>query len=102
MGIQDRRGHEIYLTEERWQHLCDEPPEMLDHERELFEVIRLGRRSQDSVRPHVYLYYLDCSGLPYGNTTVVVVVRFGYFPNGDENNFVLTAYQIRRRSALTR
>ena len=56
MGIQDRRGHEIYLTEERWQHLCDEHPEMLDHERELFEVIRLGRRSQDSVRPHVYLY----------------------------------------------
>ncbi len=92
MGTQDRRGHEIYLTEERWQHICDEHLEMLGHERELFETIRLGRRFQDSVRQHVYLYYEDCSGLPYENTTVVVVVRFGYSTDGDENNFVLTAY----------
>lgn len=101
MSAHDRRGHEIYLTEERWQHICDEHPEMLDYKRELFETIRLGRRFQDSVRPYVYLYYADFSRLPYGNTTVVVVVRFGYSTDGDENNFVLTAYQIRRRSALS-
>ena len=101
VATRDRRGHEIYLTEERWQHICDEHPEMLDHERELLDAIRLGRRFQDSVRPHVYLYYADYPELPYGNTTVVVVVRFGYSADGDENNFVLTAYQIRRRSALS-
>jgi hypothetical protein len=31
------------------------------------------------------------------NTTIVVVVRFGFNPDGTQNNFVLTAYPIRRR-----
>jgi hypothetical protein len=32
--------------------------------------------------------------LPAGNTAIVVVVRFGFAPDGSENNFVMTAYQI--------
>ena len=101
MSVRDRRGHEIYLTDERWRHICDEHPEMSNHEHELLETLRLGRRFQDSIRPYVYLYHADHQGLPFGNTTIVVVVRFGYASSGDENNFVLTAYQIRRRSALS-
>jgi len=35
--------------------------------------------------------------LPAGNTTIVVVVRFGFAPDGSENNFVMTGYQTFRQ-----
>jgi hypothetical protein len=70
---------------------------MRGYKRQVVETIRRGRRFQDSVRPDVYLYYRDYNGLPQDNTTIVVVVRFGFYPDGAENNFVMTAYQIRRR-----
>jgi hypothetical protein len=57
-----------------------------------------GRRFQDSVRPDVFLYYRDYGDLPQGNTTIVVVVRFGFAADGSENNFIVTAYQIFRKS----
>lgn len=97
MQGKDRLGHEIYLTDERWRHICDEHPEMEGYLRQIMETLRRGRRFQDSVRPDVYLYYRDFPGLPNGNNTIVVVVRFGFYPDGVENNFVMTAYQIRRR-----
>ena len=90
---QDRRGREIYLTEERWFHIFDDHPEMREYQRELFDTIRRGRRYQDAMRPHVYVYYRDYPELPDGNTTIIVVVRFGYDEDGFENNFVLTSYQ---------
>ena len=62
----------------------------------IFETLRLGRRFQDSIRPSVFLYYRDYPDLPNGNTTLVVVVRFGVRADGSPNNFVLTAYQISR------
>ena len=61
------------------------------------EALRVGRRFQGSIRPQVYLYYRGYNSLPYDNTTIVMVVRFGFNPDGSENNFVMTAYQIRRR-----
>ena len=64
-SMRDQLGHEIYLTEERWRHICEEHPEM--------------------------------HRLPYMNTTMVVGVRFGLYPDGTQNNFVLTAYPMRRR-----
>ena len=95
--VLDRLGHEIYLTDERWQHICEEHPEMQRYRRQTLDTVQRGRRFQDSVRPEVYLYYRDSRGLPYGNTIIVVVVRFGFHPDGMENNFMLTAYQIRRQ-----
>lgn len=95
--VRDRLGHEIYLTDERWHHVCDEHPEMEGHIQRVMETLRRGRRFQDSVRPDVYLYYRDYYGLPDNNTTIVVVVRFGFHPDGTENNFIMTAYQIYRR-----
>jgi hypothetical protein len=64
---------------------------------QVLETVRTGRRFQDSVRPAVYLYYRDYRRLPHANSTLVVVVRFGFSSDGMENNFILTAYQIRRR-----
>lgn len=95
--VTDRLGHEIYLTDERWQHICEEHPEMYGQEKNLLETVKRGRRFQDSIRPEVYLYSLDFRDLPCDNTTIVVVVRLGFHHDGGENNFILTAYQIHRR-----
>lgn len=94
--VTDGLGHEIYLTDERWQHIVDEHPEMEGYENEVVDTLRLGRRFQDSLRPDVFLYHRDYATLPFGNTTVVVIVRFGVHPDGRPNTFVLTAYQIFR------
>ena len=95
--VQDQLGNTIYLTDERWHHICDEHPEMFGHRDLVLDTVRSGSRFQDSVRPQVYLYYRDYQRLPDANTTIVVVVYFGATADGAENNFVLTAYQIRRR-----
>lgn len=95
--VRDPLGHEIYLTDERWDHICEEHPEMQGYRSHVLETVSRGQRFQDSIRPEVYLYYQDYRALPRDNTTIVVVVRFGFHPDGTENNFILTAYQIRRR-----
>jgi hypothetical protein len=94
--VKDQLGHEIYLTDERWNHICEEHPEMQGYDGQVLETIQRGRRFQDSVRPDVLLYYRDFEDLPSGNSTIVVVVRFGFIPGGAENNFIVTAYQILR------
>ena len=94
--VKDQPGHEIYLTDKRWNHICEEHLEMRGYESHVLETIRRGRRFQDSVRPDVLLYYRDIEDLSAGNSTVVAVVRFGFSPGGAENNFVVTAYQIFR------
>lgn len=94
--VSDASGHSIYLTDERWRHICDEHPEMNSYRDKVLDTLRLGRRYQDSVRPEVFLYYRDYTGLPHGNSTLAVVVRFGVKADGTPNNFVLTAYQIYR------
>ncbi len=52
-SVYDRNGNEIYLTEERWQHITEPTnhPELLDYERELSQTIEQGRRKQDEVNP---------------------------------------------------
>jgi hypothetical protein len=96
-SVTDPLGRKIYLTDERWAHVCEEHPEMQPYESEVLETVQRGRRFQDSVRPDVFLYYRDFENLPADNTAIVVVVRFGFSPEGTENNFVVTAYQISRQ-----
>ena len=67
---------------------------MGEHKEKVLDVIRHGRRRQEAIRVDVYRYYRNYLDLPEGNTMVVAVVRFGYNSLGEENNFVLTAYQI--------
>jgi hypothetical protein len=97
-SIKDQLGHEIYLTDERWNHISEEHPEMHGYDGQVLETVERGGRFQDSVRPDGFLYYPDYSDLPQSNTTIVVVVRFGFAADGSENNFVVTAYQISRKS----
>ncbi|MBI4528710.1 MAG: hypothetical protein HY695_33350 [Deltaproteobacteria bacterium] len=95
--VKDQLGHEIYLTDERWNHICEEHPEMQGFKSQVLETIQRGRRFQDSVRPDVFLYYREVENLPAGNSTIVAVVRFGFTPGDTENNFIVTAYQIFRQ-----
>lgn len=96
---QDRFGNEIYLTDERWEHITNpmNHPEMLEYEEDLRETICLGRRKQDALNPQKYLYSKEFEDLTAQNTHIVAVVflRFEENENGEllPNNFIVTAYQ---------
>ncbi len=93
----DREGNNIYLTDERWQHVCDHHPEMEPYELQLRETIRSGKRRQDSLNPQKYRYLLRCSDLHEENTHIeaIVLFHFGQDEEGSlmHNNYIVTAYQ---------
>lgn len=93
----DRDGNDIYLTDERWQHVCHHHPEMEPYEAQLRETVRLGKRHQEALNPQKYRYLLKCSDLPADNTHLVAIVlfRFGQDAEGRlmPNNYIVTAYQ---------
>jgi len=97
--VKDRFGNEIYLTDERWQHIVEGHPEMRDCEEVLQQVIRLGTRTQEPLAPQKFRYSRAAGGLPDGNTHVVAIVlfRFEEHPDGSvrRNNYVVTAFQKR-------
>jgi len=95
--VQDRLGHEIYLTDERWHHICEAHPEKCSvTEGGFWRRCAEGGGFRIQLGLMCIFIYRDYSDLPHGNTTLVVVVRFGFDHAGAENNFILTAYQMRR------
>ena len=98
--IHDKFGNEIYLTDERWEHIVETHEEMLSYRNHLFATLRTGQRRQDAFDPSKYKYTKQFLDLPEGFTHVVVVVKFTR--RGDSqglersNNFILTAYQVSR------
>jgi len=96
--VSDRYGNDIYLSEERWQHITDPEnhPEMMDYEDSLKEVIRSSRRKQDPLSPQKYRYSQEFLDLPEYNTHIVAIVlfRFNLGANGQliSNNYIVTAY----------
>lgn len=96
--IQDRQGRSIYLTRERWEHALEHPgmyEGLLDA---VLLTIQTGRRKQDSFDPDKYKYSKMFDNLPWWYTHIVVVVKFGLTSDesSQENNFVLTAYLVRK------
>ncbi|HEU4883771.1 MAG TPA: hypothetical protein VFT45_16045 [Longimicrobium sp.] len=95
--VTDRFGNEIYLTDERWQHIVDGHPEMHDCEEVLKQAIRLGARRQEPLAPAKFRYTREVAGLPEGNTHVVAIVLFRFEEREDgsvrRNNYVVTAFQ---------
>lgn len=97
--VRDRYGNEIYLTQERWEHIIDSinHPEMAEFEEQLKETIRGGERKQDSLNPRKYRYLKAFDRLTEGNTHIMAIVLFGFII--DErgkpvfNNFITTAFQ---------
>ncbi|NOT05920.1 MAG: hypothetical protein HOP27_15100 [Anaerolineales bacterium] len=97
--IQDRHGNNIYLTQERWEHIIESinHPEMEEYEGELMETVRTGTRKQDTLNPQKYRYSKEFNNLPASNTHIVAIVLFGVREGeiGEiiSNNFIVTVYQ---------
>jgi len=98
--IQDRDGRTVYITRERWDHALDHPGMSDDLLDSVLETLRTARRKQDSFDPTKYKYTKDFIDLPFDYTHVVVVVKFSVsrIEPRRENNFVLTAYLVEKRS----
>ena len=97
--IRDREGQEIYLTQERWEHIVEPTnhPEMEDFEEELRQTVQQGRRKQDPLNPQKYTYTKVFSNLIADNTHIVAVVLFRFRERSNQqpapSNYVVTAYQ---------
>src|SRR6266511_396815 len=91
--IRDRFGNEIYLTEERWQHIIEpiNHPEMAAYEDHLKAVIRAGRRKQDALNPQKYLYSQAFDDLVEDNTHLVAIVLFR-FNEGEDGKPIANNY----------
>lgn len=95
----DRNGNDIYLSQERWEHIIapENHPEMAAYESQLRDTIRLGRRRQDALNPQKYVYAESFDDLVEDNTHIVAIVVFRF--REDEarrpkpNNYIVTAYQ---------
>ena len=95
--VQDRQGHTIYLTGERWEHALGHPGMREDLLESVLETLRQGRRKQDAYDAAKYKYTCEFPDLPMPYTHIVVVVKFGWRDSPAEtNNFVLTAYLIEK------
>ena len=93
--VEDATGDPIYLTEERWEHICDGHPELAVYEAAIRETVRRGRRWQDRKNPQKYYYRLRVPNLPGFNTHIEAVVLFRFDVMDDvvsTNNYVVTAY----------
>jgi hypothetical protein len=99
--ISDRWGNNIYLTDERWEHIVETHDEMVGYRTHIFTTLCSGQRRQDAFDPSKYKYTKRFTDLPEEFTRLVVVVKFTQRKDalGTEgaNNFVLTAYQVSRR-----
>ena len=97
--IRDRAGHELYLTQERWEHIIApyNHPEMSAYEEHLQETIRNGARQQDPLNPLKYRYVKAFNELAEDNTHVVAIALFKFSADVDgtlrPNNYIVTAYQ---------
>ncbi len=95
----DRLSNEIYLTQERWEHITNpmNHPEMLEYEAELRETIRSGNRKQEFLNPQNYRYSRKFDNLTHLNTHIIAIVIFRYTEDENNNllsnNFIVTAYQ---------
>ncbi len=49
--VHDSDGREIYLTEERWEHIVSEHSELQHHLEDLLNTVQRGRRRQQPQRP---------------------------------------------------
>ena len=85
--VRDRAGREIYLTQERWQHIVSRHRALLGHLDDVLNTLRLGRRRQDALQPFKYFYYRHSDSLPgYYNSIAVVVLSH------EGNRYVVTAW----------
>lgn len=94
--VTDRFGHEIYLTQERWQHIVVSHPALRDRRADVLGTIRHGRRRQVAHQPEKYRYTHRYADLPGAFNAIVVLVLFRLRQQLDDattaNNYVVTAW----------
>lgn len=71
-------GREIYLTQERWDHILSKHEELSGRLDEVLKTIRLGRRKQTKRDPRTFIYYRQVQNLPEPYDTILVFVAFRY------------------------
>ncbi|GAK56765.1 hypothetical protein U27_03729 [Candidatus Vecturithrix granuli] len=97
-SVQDRYGNQIYLTQERWQHIIDamNHPEIEEYERVVKQTLQTGQRRQEPLNPRKYRYSQYYDDLPGDVNTIVVIVLFGVSCDNHgqthPNNYVVTAF----------
>ena len=89
--VTDKWGNRIELTHERWQHIVEHHWELRHSLDKVLSTVRTGRRKQSLMDPQKYTYYKDFESLPHNYTRIVVIVKL------IRNNFIITAYPIRKR-----
>ncbi len=89
--VQDQYGNTIYLTDERWEHIIEEHPELDGHRAEVLSTVRSGKRSQDPLIPGKFFYDKKLRQLieDFDEMEVVVIFRWQH---DKPNNFIVTAY----------
>ena len=96
--VRDRYGNEIYLTDERWNHIVGRHVSMTGYRDHLLATLRTGQRRQDPLDPSKFKYYVPFADLESHYNHIVVVVKFSEREMAEggtrPNNFVLTAYQV--------
>ncbi len=96
--VRDREGNEIYLTQERWEHITHPTnhPDMLAYEEELKLTVQQGRRAQDELNPQKYRYSKAFGNLDQENTHIVAFVLFRFREGQSRrpvpNNYIVTAF----------
>lgn len=96
--VRDRYGNEIYLTDERWDHIVGHHPSMAGYCDHLLLTLRTGRRRQDPLDPSKFKYDAPFDDLEPHYNHIIVVAKFSERERVEggtrPNNFVLTAYQV--------
>lgn len=92
----DQQGREIYMTQERWEHIISKHLELIGHLDDVIDTVWSGRRKQERRDPQRYRYKRACYTLGYGRNMITVVVVFSFQTLADgtlkANNFVTTAW----------
>ncbi|MGH7491518.1 MAG: hypothetical protein ACREOO_03900, partial [bacterium] len=97
--VHDNDGREIYLTEERWEHIVNRHSELYGHLADVLNAVRHGRRRQQPQDPQTFVYRARCNTLcwPFNGILVVVTFRFesqDIDGNMVPNNFIVSAWGI--------
>jgi len=94
--VQDRYGHIIYMTKERWLHILESRPELEPFLDLFLETLQTGRREQDALAPNEYRYFKRFDELlpDHNHLVMIVIFRTKLNDAGDyePNNFVVTGW----------